>query len=362
MQTDFNQTRLMRFFGWLVHAHPNFWIDVGKLETRLLKGRLAGRAVQAPIYITGLARAGTTLLLNLLASHPRLTSFKYCDYYGAFTPFWADRLFRAAGVGAARKQERAHADGVQVNAYSPEAMEEILWMQFFDYLHDPAVNNAVERQTSHPEFEAFYAATLTKLLLARGGERVVSKNNYNITRIAYLAKLYEDARFVIAVRHPVAHVASMARQHQRNLAHFSSPAHRQYLRNAGHFEFGPERVPITLDAAKTQHIQRLWNEGREAEGWAEYWNAIYAWTYEEVLQHDALATRCLVVPFEHLCAAAEQKVAEMLAFCNLDGDEAQVKSLAAHIAWQPQYEAAFSAAERDAIWQICGATAKNYGL
>ena len=37
MKTDFNQTWLMRFFGWLVHAHPNFWIDVGKLETQLLK-------------------------------------------------------------------------------------------------------------------------------------------------------------------------------------------------------------------------------------------------------------------------------------------------------------------------------------
>ena len=362
MQTDFNQTRLMRFFGWLVHAHPNFWIDVGKLETRLLKGRLAGRAVQAPIYVTGLARAGTTLLLNLLASHPRLTSFKYCDYYGAFTPFWADRLFRAAGVGAARKQERAHADGVLVNAYSPEASEEILWMQFFDYLHDPAVNNAVERQTSHPEFEAFYAATLTKLVLARGRERVVSKNNYNITRIAYLAKLYEDARFVIAVRHPVAHIASMARQHQRNLAHFSSAAHRQYLRNAGHFEFGPERIPITIDPEKTQHIERLWDEGRDAEGWAEYWNAIYAWTYEKVLQHDALKTRCLVMPFEHLCAAPRAKVADLLAFCNLDADAAQVQGLAEQVAHQPQYEAAFSATERDAILQICGATAKNYGL
>ena len=137
MKTDFNQTRLMRFFGWLVHAHPNFWIDVGKLETQVLKGRLARRTVDAPIYITGLARAGTTLLLNILASHPRLTSFKYCDYYGAFTPFWADHIFRAVGLGAARKQERAHADGVMVNAYSPEAMEEILWMQFFAYLHDP---------------------------------------------------------------------------------------------------------------------------------------------------------------------------------------------------------------------------------
>ena len=133
---------------------------------------------------------------------------------------------------------------------------------------------------------------MAKLLLCRDAERIVCKNNYNITRIAYLAKLYEDARFVIAVRHPVAHIASMARQHQRNLAHFSSPVHRNYLRNAGHFEFGYERIPITIDPEKTQHIQTLWGEGRDAEGWAEYWNAIYAWTYEEVLQQDALKTRC----------------------------------------------------------------------
>ena len=116
-----------------------------------------------------------------------------------------------------------------------------------------------------------------------------------------------------------------ARQHQRNLAHFSSPVHRQYLRNAGHFEFGCERIPITISAEKTYHIQTLWGEGRDAEGWAEYWNAIYAWTYEEVLGHDALRTRCLVVPFEQLCAAAEQKIADILAFCNLDADEAWVQ-------------------------------------
>ena len=165
-------------------------------------------------------------------------------------------------------------------------MEEILWMQFFAYLHDPAENNVVERQTNHPEFEAVYAATLAKLLLCRDADRIVSKNNYNITRIAYLAKLYEDAHFVIAVRHPIAHIASMVRQHQRNLVHFSSPIHRQYLCNAGHFEFGHERIPITIDAEKTRHIQTLWGEGRDAEGWAEYWNTIYAWTYEEVLQHE----------------------------------------------------------------------------
>ena len=362
MESDFDHTRLMRFFGWLVHAHPNFWIDAGKLETRLLGARLSQRAVGGPIYVTGLARAGTTLLLNMLASHPHLASFRYCDYYGAFTPCWADRIFRSAGLGVARKRERAHADGVMVNPCSPEAMEEVLWMQFFDYLHDPAVNNAVERHTSHPEFEAFYAATLAKLLLCRNAERVVSKNNYNITRIAYLTKVYEDARFVIAVRHPASHVASMARQHQRNLAHFSSPAHRRYLRNAGHFEFGRERIPITVDVDKTRHIQTLWSAGRDVEGWAEYWNEIYAWTWENVLSHEALRTRCLIVPFERVCAAAQQQITDILEHCGLHADEAWVQCRAGKVAYRSRYDAALGAAERDIIMQICGSTARNYGL
>ena len=50
-------------------------------------------------------------------------------------------------------------------------------------------------------------------MLCRRAERIVCKNNYNITRIAYLARLFSDARFVLAVREPVDHVASRAVLH-----------------------------------------------------------------------------------------------------------------------------------------------------
>ena len=361
MEDNFNHTRLMRFFGWLVHSQSNLWIDIGKLETRLLQARLEQVAVDAPIYVTGLARAGTTLLLSVLESHAKLTSFKYCDYYGAFTPFLADRVFRAFGLGKAAKSERAHDDGMLVNAYSPEAMEEILWMQFFDYLHVTDTSNVVAAATSHPEFESVYRATLQKLLFCRNAERIVSKNNYNITRIAYLAKLYPEARFVIAVRDPVDHIASIARQHQLNLDHFSTANHLDYLRNAGHFEFGQGRIPITVAVDKTRYIEELWGRGRDVEGWAEYWNAIYAWTYDHILLDDELKTRCMVVPFERLCAAAEQKITNILAFCNLDGADGWVRDWADRIDYQPKYLAPFSEKEREVIMGICGGTAEKYG-
>lgn len=361
MVDNFNHTRLMRSFGWLVHAQPNIWIDLGKLETRFLKDRLETIALDAPIYVTGLARAGTTLLLSILESHPQLTSFKYCDYYGVFTPFWADRLFRVLGLGEADKRERAHDDGMMVNAYSPEAMEEILWMQFFDYLHDIHTSNVVTAKTDHPEFESVYRLTLKKLLLCRGAARIVSKNNYNITRIAYLAKICADARFVIAVRHPVDHIASIARQHQLNMDQFSTPSHLSYLRNAGHFEFGQGRIPITLAVDKTRYIQELWDQGRDVEGWAEYWNAVYAWTHKEIVQKEELSARCMLVPFEQLCATAESKITDILAFCNLEGADGWVADWVARIDYQPKYSAPFTAEEREMIMDICGETAEKYG-
>ncbi len=359
MQDQFNHTRLMRFLGWLVHSQANLWIDVGKLETRLLKGRL--KPVQAPVYVTGLARAGTTLLLSVLESHHRCTSFKYCDYYGAFTPYLADRVFRAAGLGTAQKSERAHDDGMLVNAYSPEAMEEVIWMQFFDYLHTTDTSNVVAAATEHPEFETVYRATLQKLLLCRRAERIVCKNNYNITRIAYLGRLFADARFVLAVREPVDHIASIMRQHQINLERYSTPHHLDYLRNAGHFEFGRGRIPITAAVDATRRIEELWDQGRDVEGWAEYWNAIYAWTYKNVLGDAKFKDRCTVVPFERLCAQAEAKITDILAFCNLDAEPDWVRAWGRRIDYKPKYEAPFSAAEREMIADICGATAALYG-
>ena len=194
---------------------------------------------------------------------------------------------------------------------------------------------------------------------ARRADRI--KEQHHITRIAYLAKICADARIVIAVRHPVDHIASIARQHQINLEQYSTPSHLNYLRNAGHFEFGRGRIPIALAVDKTRCIQDLWDWGRKVEGWAEYWNAVYTWTREEVLQNEALAARCMVVPFEKLCVTAEAKITAIITFCNLDAADGWVEDWVAKIAYQPKYSAPFTAAERQMIMNICGETAVHYG-
>ena len=71
----------------------------------------------------------------------------------------------------------------------------------------------LDRQTSHPAFESFYRDHIRKLLRVRGGRRYLAKGNYNVTRLEYLLQLFPDARFVIPVRDPRWHIASLIKQH-----------------------------------------------------------------------------------------------------------------------------------------------------
>ena len=77
MAVAFSPARLERFrvepwvdlLGWLAARSPRALRRLGALESRRLEGELAETKIVAPLYVCGLARSGTTILLELLASH-----------------------------------------------------------------------------------------------------------------------------------------------------------------------------------------------------------------------------------------------------------------------------------------------------
>ena len=54
---------------------------------------------------------------------------------------------------------------------------------------------------SNPAFERFYRDH-EEIMLVRGGQRYLRKGNYNLSRFAYLHKLFPSARFLVPVRDP----------------------------------------------------------------------------------------------------------------------------------------------------------------
>lgn len=186
---------------------------------------------------------------------------------------------------------------------SPEAMEEPLWMSFFPSLHDPQKNNVLDEIQRCPAFDRFYYEHICKLMLVRGDSRYVSKGNYNISRLKYLISLFPDARFVIPVREPAAHVASLIKQH--NLfckACENNPQALEHLRQVGHFEFGLDLRPINMGNNQCiQEILKLWSGADHVRGWARYWNHVYK-NLADMLESNAdLKKASIVVRYEDFC-------------------------------------------------------------
>jgi hypothetical protein len=321
---------------------------------------LAAISVDRPIYIAGMARSGSTILLEALAAHPDAATHKYKDFPCLFTPCWWDRAQRGAAAPAAR--ERAHADGIAVTPESPEAMEEMLWMAFFPRLHDPQANNVLDGAASHPQFESCYLAHLRKQLRVRGGRRDVSKGNYNITRLQYLQKLFPEARFIVPVRRPESHLASLIKQHRLFCrGEEAHPRALEYMRRVGHFEFGLDRRPVGAgNPAATEGILDLWRRGDEVRGWARSWAILYGWLAEQLERDEQLRSATIVVRYEDFCDAPAATLHRILAHAELDAAP-EVLAFADRIQPPGYYRPDFSSDDLAIIAEETTAAAERFG-
>ena len=347
----------------LVHRYPRLWIRIGEAESRELSDSLAGVEVREPIYIAGLARAGSTILLELVASAEGVVTHRYRDFPPVFIPYWWNRFVDKAQRRTLEATERPHGDRIRITPESPEAMEEPLWMAFFPSAHDPATSHSLGEGHDHPEFERFYRDHIRKLLLVRGGTRYASKGNYNVTRLEYLLHIFPDARFVIPVREPASHVASLRRQHERfSKACTGNPRGLAHLQQAGHFEFGLDRRPInTGDDAATGEVIRLWREGDELRGWSRYWSLLYGYVAERLRANQRLRDAALVVRYEDLCASPVTTVRAVLSHCRLTAAEPVVDAFARRLSPPDYYSQQYSDAELEVIREETAATAARFG-
>ena len=348
--------------GGAVERHPSWWIKLGSIETTLMESALPAR-IDRPIYVTGLARSGTTILLETLASHPDVATHRYRDFPFLFTPYLWNRWLDLVPRKEEQPAERSHGDGIVVTSESPEAFEEMLWMTFFPDRHDPSVGVVLDRSAHNPRFERFYRDHIRKLLAVRGGRRYAAKGNYNVTRIGYLAKLFPDARFVIPVRDPVWHVASLMKQHRLFLdGQNNNPCARRHLRRVGHFEFGEDRQPINIgDDAATAEIVGLWRAGEEVRGWARYWSQMHG-HIADLIDGDAVLRRAIhVVRYEQLCAAPCPVLAGLLKHCGLSDNPGFLSRLAARFHQPTYYRPSFKPGELAIIAGETVEAARRFG-
>lgn len=216
------------------------------LESTLYR-RACPETVLRPVFVCGLARAGTSLITRLLDATGEFSTLRYRDM-----PFvMAPNLWARLSSGDQRRvdrRERGHGDGMAHDLDTPEALEEAFWRCF----EGDRYIAARELRSTRPEQDTLerYGSFIRLVMLRDGQPRYLAKNNNNVLRLEALAQTFPDAIFVHPFRHPERQAVSLHHQHLRAVAlHTDDPFRRSYMRWLGHFEFGTDHRPFAFGSA-----------------------------------------------------------------------------------------------------------------
>jgi len=237
------------------------------------------------VFVTGLARAGTTILMRELYGTGEFGSLTYADMPFVLAPnLWA-RMSRGRRRQIELK-ERAHGDGIKVNAESPEALDEVYWrlISGIDYILPHGV------RPHNPDDAAIdgYRDYIRLILRRTGRTRYLSKNNNTLLRLAALADAWPSATFLVPLRRPLQHARSLAAQHERFLN--AEPFTRKYMTWLGHHEFGATHRPFLLEGKPDGEPTTL-----------GYWIQAWISAYSHVLNVAQERENIMIVPYEDLC-------------------------------------------------------------
>lgn len=266
------------------------------------------------VYVCGLARSGTTMLLRILDEIDALRSLTYADMPFVLAPNLWKRITKYA-PRSSHPKERAHGDGILVDFDSPEGFEEVFWRTFGKQASD---RQCLGDDEPSPELLAAFANYRILVANPRAERdnasgirrRYLSKNNNNLLRLRSLCK-DPTATVLLVYRNPVATARSLHRQHQRFCAvetgvHFT----RAYMGWLGHHEFGLDHRPFCF-AAKQMDPSRTPDD---ANYWLDYWNAVY----RHVLTHQDC--RLNLVNHDAFCAQPTRMLQAIFAALRVEGN------------------------------------------
>lgn len=269
-----NYSVLDQWMHRIAFGAPDLQQNLAAIEDKVHGKSLRDIELLPPVFITGLPRAGTTILLETLAKLPAVATHRYSDM-----PFiMAPALWKGVSGRFRKKvpaQMRAHGDGITIDTDSPEAFEEILWLEHWSEHYSQTGIRTWADDPVDAEFREKLQNHMRKLILARGLKRAhyISKNNANIARIDFIAKTFPDAGIVVPFRHPVEHAKSLLRQHVNFLEmHGKDPFSKRYMADIGHLEFGRLHRPLLFPDVE-ERLRQFANT--DLEYWLTYWILAY---------------------------------------------------------------------------------------
>ena len=257
------------------------------------------------IFITGLARSGTTSIFNYLHESVEYASLLYSDMPFLLMPNLWDKLSNKKKMP---KTERFHGDNILVGNDSPEALDEFFWKVFLgnSYIKNDflSLNNITDTILEK------YQEYISLICRARGKSKYLSKNNNSILRLPYLLKMNSPSKVILLYRNPIDHASSLMKLHLR----FSDIQKKdkftlRYFNYLGHHEFGLNQKPFLLDQATDSSI--LTQEKTSLDFWLNSWINYYKYILNN------FSNNITLVSFEDVCSNPEKPYSYLKELLNI---------------------------------------------
>ena len=274
-------------------ATPEMFFDIEKA----LHGRDCPDAANgAHVFVAGLARSGTTLLMRMLHDTGAFGSLTYRDMPLVMAPnLW--RGMAGSIQKSMARRERAHGDGLEVDYDSPEALEEVFWRTFCGpaYIGDNELHPMAADDDVIEEFRIYVGLILKRHSRAR----YLSKNNNSILRLSSILKAFPKATILIPFRDPVDQALSLHRQHEHfKKIHADDAFSQRYMNWLVHHEFGGDHRRFVFEKDPP-----AFSDPGALSYWLDLWIDAYAYLLR---QADALGEQLVFFSYERLIKEPER--------------------------------------------------------
>ena len=225
------------------------------------------------IFITGLARSGTSAALNSFCKSNLYGSLTYDDIPFLLCPNLFNK-FKKYFKKKTNINERAHGDGISISQQSPEALEEFFWKKELN-------NNYIEKEflvenkildENIVNFQKYI-----NLILQKYKKKIyISKNNNNILRISYISQKLKDSIILIFFRNPIDHCRSLMEQHLNfQKLQTQNKFVLKYMNYLGHYEFGKNLKRFKIGEYNKKNPENI-------DFWIEVWINYYKFVLDNL--------------------------------------------------------------------------------
>lgn len=220
-------------------------------------------------FVVGLPRSGTTALLNYLYNTKKFASLTYDDMPFVMCPNFASFFPKKELL----RKERSHGDGIKINNYSPEALDEIFFRTF-----------------KEKELKKYFERYVSLILMKYSKKIYLSKNNSNYKRLNLIKSIFVDANIFILYRDPLDQASSLLEQHIKFCKIQSEDKFvLDYMNYLGHYEFGLNYKPWNFSENYRDHLS--------LNHWLEQWFVFYKNIIELIKNHNNV----YLVSYDDLC-------------------------------------------------------------